>query len=80
MIFLIGDKSALDHVRLLLNYVNSAYASVLARLAELLVNNDITYNLLWALFKPNSMVYTRYLGTKEPRCIKLNFIKERMIK
>jgi hypothetical protein len=80
MISSAGDKSALDHVRLLLNHVNSAYASVSARLAELLANNDITYDLLWALFKPNSMVYTRCVGTKEPRCIKLNFTEERMTK
>jgi hypothetical protein len=53
-----GDKSALDHLRLLLDHINSAYASVLARLAKLLASNDITYDLLWALFKPNSIVYT----------------------
>lgn len=80
MISSAGDKSALDHLRLLFSHINSAYASISARLAELLINNDITYDLLWALFKPNSVIYTRRVGTKEPRCIKLDFTQERVTK
>lgn len=80
MISSAGDKSALDHLRLLLNYVNSAYTSVSAYLTELLANNNITYNLLQALFKPNSIVYICCVGTKKLRCIKLDFTEERVTK
>ena len=76
----IDNKSVLDHLRLLLNYVNSVYVSVLVRLIEFLVDNDIIYDLLWILFKSNSIVYTRYVGTKKSRYIKLDFIEERVIK
>ena len=80
MIFSTSDKSILNHLRLLLNYVNSVYVSVLIRLTEFLTNNDITYDLLWTLFKSNSIVYIRYVETKKSRYIKFDFIKERVIK
>ena len=80
MIFSTGDKSVLDHLRLLLNYVNSVYVFVSTHLIEFLINNDITYDLLWALFKSNNIIYICYDGTKESRCFKLAFVKKRKIK
>ena len=33
--------------------------------------------MLWALFKPNNLIYRKYLSTRKPRYIKFNFGKER---
>ena len=35
----------------------------------MLQHGQITYDLLWALFKPGSHVFTRCFGTNEPRCV-----------
>ncbi|CAG8255311.1 unnamed protein product [Penicillium olsonii] len=35
----------------------------------MLQHGHITYDLLWALFKPGCHVYTTCIGTKEPRCV-----------
>lgn len=67
------DPSYLDHLNLLVDYINSAYASTTQRLIPLLDNREITYDLLWALFKPNVFVYGKCFGTKKPRCIKCDF-------
>jgi hypothetical protein len=40
------------------------------RLDALLKAKEITYDLLWALFKANTLVYTTCQGTEKPRCIK----------
>ncbi|KAF2258837.1 P-loop containing nucleoside triphosphate hydrolase protein [Lojkania enalia] len=37
------------------------------------MSRQIIYDLLWALFKPNALVYTTYAGTGRPRCVKYNF-------
>jgi hypothetical protein len=37
----------------------------------------ITYDLLWAFFKPNALVYTTCFGTHKPRCVRYNFGEEK---
>ncbi|KAH8769513.1 hypothetical protein BGZ57DRAFT_765583, partial [Hyaloscypha finlandica] len=39
--------------------------------------SEITYNLLLLLFKPNTLVYTRYFGTKKSRCVIYNSVEEK---
>jgi hypothetical protein len=48
----------------------SSYADLTQRLSVLLKAKEITYDLLWALFKANTLVYTTCEGTEKPRCIK----------
>ncbi|OBT86393.1 hypothetical protein VE02_05287 [Pseudogymnoascus sp. 03VT05] len=40
-------------------------------------DGHITYDLLWALFKPNTLVYTKCFVTGKPRCVKYDFGEER---
>jgi hypothetical protein len=54
---------------LLIDHLKHAYASTLQRLESMLQHGHITYDLLWALFKPGCHVYTTCIGTKEPRCV-----------
>jgi hypothetical protein len=69
----------LSHLDLLIKHIKEAYASTTQRLAPLLHNGEITYDLLWALFKPNSVIYTTCPGTRKPRCIKYDFGEEKTV-
>jgi hypothetical protein len=43
----------------------------------LLEKREIIYDLLWAFFKPNIVVYTTCVGTGKLRYVKYNFGEER---
>ncbi|KAJ6001018.1 hypothetical protein N7481_001427 [Penicillium waksmanii] len=62
-------ESPHQHLCLLINHLKEAYSTISQRLESMLLHNHITYDLLWALFKPGSHVFTRCFGTKEPRCV-----------
>ncbi|KFH42938.1 hypothetical protein ACRE_063290 [Hapsidospora chrysogenum ATCC 11550] len=47
------------------------------QLSTLLAKKEITYDLLWALFEPNTEVYTTCPGTGAPRCVHFNYCEER---
>ena len=59
----------LKHLNLLVDHIKDAYTSIGRRVASLLAGGEITYDVLWALFKPNDKVYGTCLGTRKPRCI-----------
>ncbi len=65
----IHDSTCLKHLDLLVDFIKTTYKSTAQRLLSLLENDEITYDLLWVLFKPNSMVYTTCFGTGKPRCV-----------
>jgi hypothetical protein len=44
---------------------------------SLLKNREITYDLLWALFKPNMKIYTTILDAEKPACFRYDFGSER---
>jgi hypothetical protein len=67
----------LKYLDLLISFIKTTYTSITKRLKPLLKNYKITYNLLWALFKPNSEVYTTYPSTSKLRYIKFNYSKEK---
>ncbi|RAK94951.1 P-loop containing nucleoside triphosphate hydrolase protein [Aspergillus ibericus CBS 121593] len=60
---------ARQHLRLLIDHLKRAYSDIAQRLESMLQHGHITYDLLWALFKPGSHVFTTCFGTKEPRCV-----------
>jgi hypothetical protein len=62
---------------LLVDYLKSAYADTTQSMLSLLPTGYITYDLLWALFKPNALVYTTCSGTHKPRCVRYNFGEEK---
>ncbi|KAJ6035289.1 uncharacterized protein N7446_010049 [Penicillium canescens] len=65
-------SAASQHLRLLIDHLRQAYAAISQRLSSILQHGHITYDLLWALFKPGCHVYTTCIGTKEPRCVKFD--------
>ena len=71
------SDTRLKHLNLLIEYINTTYASTRSRLASYLRDRKITYELLWALFKPNTIVYTTILDAEKPACFAYNSSKER---
>ena len=65
----IPDTTPLRHLGLLIDYIKITYESTAQCLRSLLKDGEITYDLLWALFKPNSLVYSTCIGTNKPRCV-----------
>ncbi|KAJ5989682.1 hypothetical protein N7481_004892, partial [Penicillium waksmanii] len=61
-----------QYLRLLIDYLKQVYSAILQRLELILQYGYITYDLLWALFKPGSYVFITCFGTKEPWCVIFN--------
>lgn len=58
--------------KLLLGYIDEDFAATRKALKPLLKAGTITYELTWALFKPNTIAYTPTYGNKEdPRCFRV---------
>jgi hypothetical protein len=70
-------EGKLKHLNLLVAYIRSAYASTTSRLASLLKNGEVTYDLLWALFKPNVNMYTTILDAEKPACYRYDSGKQK---
>ncbi|KAI1955153.1 hypothetical protein LOZ58_006845 [Ophidiomyces ophidiicola] len=58
-----------EHLLLLIEYVSDTYAATKQHLESLLKCGQITYPLLWTLFKPGCHVYTTCLGSGKSRCV-----------
>ncbi|KAI9788174.1 MAG: hypothetical protein M1835_002427 [Candelina submexicana] len=62
----------ISHIKALVKYLDVDYAEIKNTLYPLLENNLITFDLLWALFKPNTIAYTTTYGNvDEPRAFKI---------
>ncbi len=62
----------ISHIKTLVKYLDADYAEIKNTLYPLLDNNLITFDLLWALFKPNTIAYTTTYGNAdEPRAFKI---------
>lgn len=64
-------------MKLLIDHITTAYAPMTQRLDTLEEEGLITYDLLWALFKPNNLVFTKCSDTRKPRCVRFDFGEER---
>ena len=71
------ENVKLKHFGLLVDYVRTGYVLTTSRLASLLKNREITYDLLWTLFKPNINIYTTILDTAKSACYRCDSGKER---
>jgi hypothetical protein len=69
---LAASKAA--HLKVLIKYLDNDYAETKKTLYPLLESNMITFDLLWALFKPNTIAYTPTYGhADEPRAFKIEY-------
>uniref|UniRef100_A0A0B7KEQ8 AAA+ ATPase domain-containing protein n=1 Tax=Bionectria ochroleuca TaxID=29856 RepID=A0A0B7KEQ8_BIOOC len=65
-----------SHLNLFVDYIETEFHSVDEELAGLTIRNEITFDLLWALFEPNEKVFTTCPGTGSPRCVLHNYCEE----
>lgn len=75
------DKKLRTHqiaqCKLLLKYLDEDYTSIRKALKPMLKAGTITYDLVWALFKPNTIAFTPTYGNKDdPRCFRVDFSYE----
>lgn len=67
----LNDKR--KHLRVLLKYLDQDYSDIRNSLEPMLHSGLITYDLLWALWKPGTLVYTpTYGNTETPRVFKVD--------
>ncbi|OTA63306.1 hypothetical protein K449DRAFT_394593 [Hypoxylon sp. EC38] len=60
------------HLRVLIKYLDADHAETKKSLYPMLENGLITFDLLWALWKPNTLAYTTTYGSvDEPRVFKV---------
>lgn len=63
-----------QHLKVLLKYLDKDFADTKKALYPLLENEMITFDLLWALFKPNIIAFTpTYNDNDQPRAFKLEY-------
>ena len=61
-----------QHLKVLLKYLDKDYADTKKTLYPMLEAGIITFDLLWALYKPNDLVYTTTYGSlNEPRAYRI---------
>jgi hypothetical protein len=62
------------HLKILLRYLDKDYAETKKTLYPLLDSHTITFDLIWALLKPNTIAYTATYGnSNEPRAFKVDY-------
>ncbi|KAF4629406.1 hypothetical protein G7Y89_g8744 [Cudoniella acicularis] len=71
------DPTCTAHLNLLIKYIETTYADTATRLLSLLTSGEITYDLLWPLFKLNATIFTTCHGTHKPRCVRYDFGEEK---
>lgn len=61
-----------QHLKILVRYLDKDYNDVKTSLDPMLEHGLITFDLLWALWKPNTLAYTTTYGSHdEPRVFKV---------
>ncbi|UNI20441.1 hypothetical protein JDV02_006528 [Purpureocillium takamizusanense] len=66
-------ENKMEHLKMLIKYLDKDYAKVKESLYPMLESGVITFDLLWALWKPNTIVYgTAYGNTEDPRAFKVS--------
>lgn len=65
------------HIKVLLKYLDKDYAATKKTLYPMLESGIITFDLLWALYKPNTLAYTTTYGSlDQPRTFKIELAEK----
>lgn len=65
------------HVKVMLKYLDKDYAKIKKTLYPMLESGLITFDLLWALYKPNTLAFTTTYGTiEQPRVFKVEYAEK----
>ncbi|EQL36111.1 hypothetical protein BDFG_02363 [Blastomyces dermatitidis ATCC 26199] len=72
-----GRQGQVNFLSLLIEFVLMTYQPTTERLASQLESGQAMWDILWAVFKPGSIIYTKWFWTEKPRCVVLNAIEEK---
>ncbi|KAJ8227486.1 hypothetical protein LV160_009067, partial [Aspergillus fumigatus] len=72
----ISEEESMRHLTLLIKHLEEAYESTTGQMSSLLTHRKITYDLLWAFFKPGALLYLTCPSTGLPRCVRYSCGKE----
>ncbi|KAK0742028.1 hypothetical protein B0T21DRAFT_381752 [Apiosordaria backusii] len=65
------------HLKVLIKYLDKDYAEIKKSLYPMLKNGLITFDLLWALWKPNTLAFAQTYGSPdEPRVLKIEIAEK----
>ena len=67
----------LAHLSFLNSFIRSEYAETFDELSSLLVHDEISFELLWALYIPRSILYTPCPVTGSPRAVRVRSVEIR---
>ncbi|KAG7409864.1 hypothetical protein Forpe1208_v010852 [Fusarium oxysporum f. sp. rapae] len=70
------DAMSHSHLNLFVDYIETEFQSIDEELVDLIIKNEITFDLIWALFEPNEKVFATCPGTDSPRCVLHNYCEE----
>lgn len=71
------NETKRKHLKVLIKYLDKDYASTKKTLYPMLESGLITFDLLWALYKPNTLAYTTTYGSAdEPRAFKIELAEK----
>ncbi|KAE8443485.1 hypothetical protein EG329_001796 [Mollisiaceae sp. DMI_Dod_QoI] len=71
------NETKRKHLKVLLKYLDKDFASIKKTLYPMLESGIITFDLLWALYKPNTLAYTTTYGSvDEPRAFKIELAEK----
>ena len=68
--------SSVADLKVALQYVEEEHGSNLASLERLLLSNEITWGLIWALFAPNTVMYHFHEFTEQAQILSVRNIKK----
>lgn len=63
-----SESAGVKNLRFLIDHLKHKYVATSERLDSMLQHKHITFDLLWALFRPGTHAFTTCFGTREPRC------------
>ncbi|KAL8686930.1 MAG: hypothetical protein Q9218_006760 [Villophora microphyllina] len=65
------DKVMIEHLSIAIQFVYEDFGSRIADLESLLLHKEITYDLLWTIFAPRTLVFTKQTLLEQPQIMKV---------
>ncbi|KAH8112976.1 P-loop containing nucleoside triphosphate hydrolase protein [Phellopilus nigrolimitatus] len=66
-----SDTLTHAHLSFFLSFLRLEYAATLSELAALLAHDEITFDLLWTIMRPRTLLYAKCKATGAPRAVRL---------
>lgn len=68
------------HLSKLIKHLEESYAPVIEQLNVLRGSQKITWDLIWALFKPGTLMFATCPSTGLPRCLRYDYLEKKTIR